>query len=96
MPDKRTEKLEPFRLSKSQKEFQKQHKTAKRILQLLQAKGFDELRKLQNTNQLMQAWKITYDQMMEGAPQSGVSEIPGMRFPSAGDEVTDEQATIRY
>lgn len=101
MPDKRSDKVEGFKLTKSQKEFQKAHKLSRRILEMIQAKGMNEMRKLQDTNALMRAWKISYDGLMEQAPQSGVTEIPGMRFPDERQaqqqqQITPEQATIRY
>lgn len=100
MPDKKSEKVEKFRLTKEQKEFQKAHRLSRRVLDLIQAKGMDELRKLKDTNALMRAWKISYDGLMEQAPQSGVTEIPGMRFyaedQTQQQEITPEQATLRY
>jgi len=102
MADQRTAEVEKFKLSKDMLDFQKTHKKAKGILEIIQARGFDQLRELQETNQLLKAWRLSYDGLMQAAPGEPVQELPGMNFSpesgvtEPGVEGQQIDPTIRY
>ena len=95
MANKRTAKVENFRLTPEQKDWQKKFKAMSTMRALLEAQGFTKMAEMKDIQQLYRRLMIAQDELNRSSPIEPYVEISGMDFreqqmptePSAGSKI---------
>ena len=93
--DKRTAPVEPYRINKDQKEFQKvfrQHQIIKRMLEMRAAGAIQEMKTIQD---LQRQLMLSFDGLRQSAPAEPLKETEGMDFQSERS-LPPERGMLQY